>query len=206
MRTVGLLVLLLALLPGLARSRPAAPLMPLAVGNAWEYDTNGYGTMTMKVTRQEVVDGHSCFVLETFLESPPDRPVQTEYLTQVGSQLEVLKRRYAEGETVLTPPEVLLHEPLHPGEHWSWDGQSPSGPVHLEFKVVHAERVRVPGLPRDVICQKLVMTGHTVNGGSIDVQRWYAPGIGMVKEVSLMMKGRQSMQVVGRLKRVQATP
>ena len=45
------------------------------------------------------------------------------------------------------------------------------------------------------------MTGRTVNGGSIDVQRWYAPGIGMVKEISMMVKGRQSMQVVGRLKR-----
>ena len=155
MRLLRLLACLLVLLPAVALSKAPGALMPLAVGNTWEYETNGYGTMTVKVTRQEVLNGHPCFVVETFLESPPDRSVQTEYYLQVGSELQVLKRRYAEGETVLSPPEVLLQEPLHPGEHWEWDGASPSGPVHLDFRVGHAERVRVPGLSKDVICNKI---------------------------------------------------
>ncbi len=193
-----------------AHSAPRLPpgaldtLWPLAVGNTWTWHTN-YGDMTERVARREPVSERGgppvdCYVLETTTAESPDKIVQTEFVTVADHELRVIKRRYPGEETVLSPPEVLMREPVVVGEAWTWSGETETGQARMDFKVLHAEALQVPAVKTPLICQRIDMQGQSANGGAITVSRWYAPGIGMVKETSVMTKGQQSMTVNGVLK------
>jgi hypothetical protein len=164
---------------------------PLAVGNEWEYHSN-LDTILVKVTGKETVNGVDCFVVDSLVGPSRDSAQREDYaVTPQG--LEVLKRTHKGSDFFLDVPEPMLTAPVRPGRRWTWQGNAADGNVFLAFDIK-------PFTTMDVANKKLrvlpvVMQGRSADGSEIQTKRWYAPNVGMVRELTIMKKGMKSIKV-----------
>jgi hypothetical protein len=99
--------------------------------------------------------------------------------------------RVRQDEVAFDPPLQLLRLPARPGDEWGWDSAviSPFPPARVagRCRAVGPEWVEVPA------ARYLAMRVETEygDGASDHTQvRWYAPGVGLVKEVSRSPRGK----------------
>ncbi|NDD27523.1 MAG: hypothetical protein EB084_04570 [Proteobacteria bacterium] len=168
-----------------------ADYFPLALGNTWEYRSN-YNRVVMRVTHQEVVNGVTCWVLESFVGDATES-VQRESISVGASSVEVLKRVHGGTELFLDPPETLARHPLREGVHWTWQAPASQGSALLVFEIKGLRRLNVLG--RDETALLVLIRGRSADGAEIQTKRWYCKGVGMVREQTVMKKSGQSTQM-----------
>lgn len=161
-----------------------ASYFPLAVGNTWEYRSS-YEPVVMRVSHQEIVNGTSCFVIESRVGEAAEC-AQREYYAVGPTGLEVYKRVVGGSEFFLDTPEPMIKFPAREGAHWTWQSTASQGSVMLAFEIKGTRRTNVLG--RDRTALLVVVRGRSIDGSEIQTKRWYCRGIGMVREQSTMKK------------------
>lgn len=154
---------------------------PLNQGSEWVY-VFGSDELTFKVTGEETVNGKKCSIYEAVMKGIPS---QREYYQKTDKELIAVMRSYGNGQIKvnLNPPETLMKFPLKTGDSWTWSGQlGNTEKVTFNFKVSKKEKITVPAGTFNSI--KIEINGSTQGGKSISTERWYAPNVGMIKDIS----------------------
>ena len=147
---------------------------PLAKGNALDLQ------VVSEVTGSEVVGGKTYARIESKRNG---KLSLREWYRLAPEGLVEGKSFDAEAgeEHLMSPPQKLLSPTLQPGETWTW--RAPDAPVTIRTRVVGPESVTVPA--GTYPATKLdVLTTIPLGDAVLQVQqfRWYAPGVGYVKQ------------------------
>jgi len=166
-----------------AIQQQAPSYFPLAIGNHWTYaiSTSGQsGEFDVRIDTKETVGGVECYVREYLLQSGNQR----ECYAWVGDRLYMYKSEVDYQVFSMVPPVLSLDSPLESGHEWTWQGQGQAGSgtftVTESFHVMEPMRLSVPAGTFDTV---VVQVTHT-DGGYATGTRWYACGVGLVKDVS----------------------
>lgn len=166
----------------------AEPLLPTADGTTWPYAlsesadgvvSNEPRTLTVQITGTEEFERKQLLKLQT--RNGSETVVKTE-LIEVNDRGIICHARAMRGEpmTKLEPAETLLAAPLQPGGAWESDGVVADVRLHQRFTISGEEDVYVPA--------GKFRAFHVHSDGaalmSISVDRWFAPGVGFVKDVT----------------------
>lgn len=164
-------------------------LFPLSERNWWLYRTDR-GSVAVRVAGREPFGEARCYVMEA---SIGNEILQQECLevNEIGIWLHA--RRVAEELLRCDPPYPLLRLPLHLGAEWDWRGAVGGEDIYLSFRLDREETVRVPA---GTFTAVHVGMGERSALGTATVHRWYAEGIGMVRETSDHAGGRYQAELV----------
>jgi hypothetical protein len=164
-----------------------ADYFPLQKGNTWNYKA-GSLTVVVKAADEEKIGETMCMRLETSLNG---MLLNHEHVAVVKDKdgKEIGVRRYATGGQAIDPPMWILKLPPKKGEEWSVDATSKGEkivgkfvtgeeevPVTYEKDAKNAKNKKVKAvtvLGRDLL----------VNGQRVTLTSYYAPGVGMIKQV-----------------------
>jgi hypothetical protein len=107
----------------------------------------------------------------------------TEWLRQTANGLVLGKTIDAEQgqEVLMVPPQKLLSPTLKAGESWDW--KAPDAPLVMQIKVVGPADLTVPAGTFQTTELSYDATIE-IEGGMVTIRhtRWFAPGVGYVKE------------------------
>ncbi|MBI5366377.1 MAG: zinc ribbon domain-containing protein [Planctomycetes bacterium] len=161
-----------------AAGRPAAAQeeFPLAEGNTWVYSTDLGQDMIIRVIGTEEVRGVSCAVLSTALAGQENR----EWVGLRKDGLRLYRMARGTGDMVLKKSVLRLKLPLAAGATWTSVIEEGGFSVTTEYAVAGPEAVDAAGRT----WQAMKVTG-TIRGpaGEQVSECWFAPGVGMVKQV-----------------------
>lgn len=150
--------------PKAAKAR--ASMLPLAVGNKWEYvspDNPNQVTDTREVTAAEERDG------ATYVTQKYSTAVQTIRVDATGTTI------IRTGNNDLANPRVILKPDMKEGDSWEWDAGG-----YTEVRTIgKAEKVTVPAGEFEAvpIHYRYVQNGNDIQKGTV----WYAAGVGLVR-------------------------
>jgi len=151
--------------------------LPLTLGSEWVFrDTTG--ETTVSVAARELFAGIDCYRVDWIGVVP----FQSEYWWVRPDGVYVVGRRVMDQVIRFATPYLLIRYGLAPGE--SWEAPVSSGTVTetLRYSVGAGEEVSTPaGMFRALPV--------TVRGKALTYRRWYARGIGMVKETTSLPDG-----------------
>jgi hypothetical protein len=186
MRKIGL-VAIVVFAAAVAR---AEQLLPAADGTTWQYDsTEEFGgpdarppakvAVTVRVGRQ-TVGGKEFLKFETLTE---ESVTKTELMTLDDHGLVCHARAGKDGRIAkLDPPQTIVPGTLKAGDSWDSDGEVAGMEIHQHFTIVGEESVRVAAGPFRAF--------HIHCGDSsvmsVALDRWFAAGIGFVKETTVV--------------------
>lgn len=208
-QTLALLLLLTA-----TGSAGTKPLLPTTEGMTWQYDAteetgdgnNNRSVLTRRLAGTENFGSKELLKLETF---SGDVLSVTELVAVDDNGIRCFARGSgADGKiTGLSSPEIIIPEHLRKGAKWEADGRVADIAMHQNWSVDDAEQVTVPA-------------GHfrafrlhcaQASPASITFDRWFAPGVGFVKEVTTMrsptgeLLGRRTLEL-NKLPEIAAAP
>lgn len=152
-------------------------IMPLAPGREWVYrDTTG--ETVIRVAALERFAGVDCYRLDWVGVVP----FQSEYWQVRGDGIYVVGRRVMDRVTRFDPPYLLLRRGSVPGD--SWEAEARSGAMADIFRYS-------VGAEEDVVTPAGRFRAFPVSerGKALAYRRWYAPGVGMVKETTTLPDG-----------------
>lgn len=173
-----LLVLLVVPAPAVPAA-PPADYFPLVPGTVWIYRTNIGQDLIMTVGGVGQVGGVDCRVLEGIVNG---MLTQRECYRRDGGTVYAYVRAYPQGNVVLTPPQPMLVLPPKVGHGWVWEGKAGEAPARVALQWARAEQVTVPAGTYATV--QLYLEG-SVGQERVQSWRWFAPGVGMVKEDSV---------------------
>jgi hypothetical protein len=88
-----------------------------------------------------------------------------------------------DGELVkFNPPQTMIGAPLKKGAGWDFNGQAGELEVHQHYDVLGEEDVKVPAGE----FHAFHIRGEQTSPSSMTIDRWFATGIGIVKDVTTM--------------------
>ncbi|MDR7522955.1 MAG: hypothetical protein QN168_10860 [Armatimonadota bacterium] len=180
----------------LATPAAVATYFPLAEGILWVYRTNA-GEVVIRVGRTMPVGGHVCRAIETVVGGTA-RQVECYRVGPDGVYAH--QRSYAAGTVVLDPPQRVLAAPVRAGNRWEWTGRMGDQGVVIHYTWARRETVAVPAGTYEAM--QLYFTGVLGQDTRVQSWRWYAPGVGMIKEDSLISRGPQSLRTYAELVRM----
>lgn len=177
--------------------------LPLDVGNRWEYQAQiigGDSRITVSVdavcainegerrTQYVLVvtcDGTAVGQLE-YVQSTVLWPIKGEVMNTVS--------RNRDGQMIeRDPPERLLRYSMTVGQMWDWEGQI--GDVTRQSRYIVASRGRVL-TPAGEFDALRVLSIHGQDDRPVgSIERWYAPGVGLVRESARFQTPGQSGQM-----------
>lgn len=185
--------------PGITGSdkRPSSPptnggmdFFPLQQGNWWVYGKSTKDPdapeITIKVTGKAKVEGMDCFIYET---SVGNRVNRRDYLElKPGEGIYSRKREvFTPGgvkEFFPQPPDLLLKFPLKTGSSWEWEDNSLKKLKGFNiFEITGHEIVRTEA--GDFNSFRLEVYQENTKGDKFKTVRWFAKGVGMVKETTI---------------------
>ncbi len=162
---------------------------PLLIGNSWSYDlnietgeTNVQKTMDVQISKKEKIGGVGTYAMEYKLEG---KVLQTEFYTNENEKVICYKRILIGTNFDINPPQLLYDfSSLKKGEKWEWRGKVGYQEASLKGEVLGEETITVPGGTFKTYKVKVIIRD---DGGRILVStdRWFAQGIGMIKEESI---------------------
>lgn len=178
----------------------AAPQMPTAIGTTWHYDMVqevGKGVHLSDLTPGP--DG-KVHLPGTYFIAGEEKIGSTAALRFEMHRAGVLAsvdflsidehgiicpaREVEGGEMIkLDPPQKMLQAPVHVGDTWSYDGQIADMTVHQNYRVVAEGEVVVPA---GKFHGFHVHGEQTAGGPAIEFDRWFVPGVGWVKDTTLV--------------------
>jgi hypothetical protein len=183
---IGTAAVMLLVPAGAAAPPDAAAYFPMLPGTVWVYRTTG-GEITMRAAGAVRVPAGQCRMLETVIDG---RVTQAECVRVAGDGVYVHLRSHAGGSVALDPPQRLLAFPVTVGRKWQWAGRIGERSVVFDYSWARRETTVTPAGTFDAV--QLYFVG--VPDAQIQVQswRWYAHGVGMVKEDTVVTQGSQT--------------
>jgi hypothetical protein len=88
-----------------------------------------------------------------------------------------------DGELVkFVPPQTMIAAPLKKGASWNFDGRAGELKVQQRYDVLGEEKIDVPAGQ----FQAFHIHGEQTTPNRMVIDRWFAPGVGIVKDVTTM--------------------
>jgi hypothetical protein len=180
-------------------SLPGAPIIPTAIGTAWRYsmteqlgkgfsipnvtpDANGKirAEVIYRIDGTENVDGKELLKFEMHRAGVV---TNTDLLTVYDSGIICSARINLDGDFVrFDPPQPIIATPLKRGASWKFDGQAGDLNVHQHYDVTGEEDVDVPAGK----FHAFHVHGEQTAPSPMTIDRWFAVGTGIVKDVTTM--------------------
>src|SRR6266403_5616969 len=177
----------------------AAPVIPTAPGTSWRYNmteeigkglnlpnvkADADGKIRLPVLYRlegtEEVDGKDLLKFEMHRAGTI---TNTDLFTVDEHGITCWARVNLDGELVkFTPPQTMIAAPLKKGAGWDFNGQASELKVHQHYEVLGEEDVKVPAGE----FHAFHIRGEQTSPSSMTIDRWFATGIGMVKDVTTM--------------------
>ncbi len=177
----------------------ADPLIPTAPGLAWRYnmteevgkgltvsdvkpDADGKIRLPVlyRVEGTENVDGKELLKFEMHRAGVITR---SDLLTVDEHGIICWARITVDGEFVkFSPPQTMIAMPLKQGANWSFDGQVGDLKVHQHYEVTGEEDIEVPAGE----FQAFRIRGEQTSPSPMTIDRWFATGTGIVKDITTM--------------------
>jgi hypothetical protein len=165
---------------------------PLELGQQWVYDTRVYGPQSRSTVSTTAVclirldeDGDMLHLVSTCAD---DALVQAQFVYQLGPEIVEPIVFSGDGESSeRTPPVTLARLRMAVGDSWHWTGRT--GPDELErtdrYRVANRGRVWTEAGEFDAV--RVLVSQEGPNATPATVERWYAPGVGLVREAGLAL-------------------
>jgi hypothetical protein len=177
----------------------AAPVIPTAPGTTWRYDMTeeigkGLNVSNIKADADgkirvpvlyrlegtEDLDGKDLLKFEMLRAGAI---ANTDLLTVNEQGITCWARVNLDGELVkFSPPQTMIAVPLKKGAGWNFNGQAGELKVQQHYDVVGEERIDVPAGK----FQTFRIHGEQTTPNRMTIDRWFAPGVGIVKDVTTM--------------------
>jgi hypothetical protein len=181
----------------------AAPVVPTAPGTSWRYNmTEEVGTgfnisnvkadadgkirlpVLYRVEGIENIDGRDLLKFEMHRAGAI---TNTDLLTVDDHGITCWARINLDGELVkFTPPQRMIAAPLRKGAAWDFNGQAGELKVQQYYQVLGEEKIDVPAGK----FQAFRIHGEQTSPNRMTIDRWFAPGIGIVKDVTTMQSAK----------------
>jgi hypothetical protein len=164
---------------------------PLAIGSKWAYRVvaSSQGntvekTMEVRIVSKENAGTGECYMREYTMDG---QIVQRECYAWQGSKLLLYKATIDGSFADPEPPQLQLESPSEIGHRWDWSGII-GGSEHwtLSGEVVGQTSVAVPAGTFESYQVELVVRGQ---GQTATFSRWFAEGVGMVKQTETITYG-----------------
>jgi hypothetical protein len=180
-----------------AESIPLASYFPMVAGTVWTFMTNTSGEILMRVGETVRVGSVDCRIIETVVAG---NTTQRECYRVVPDGVYAHYRTYAAGSIQLEPPQRMLAAPVTVGKVWQWAGRVGEQDVIFHYTWARRETTTVPA--GQFAAMQLYFEGNVGPQARIQSWRWFAPGVGMVKEDSTLVQGPQSIRIYAELVRM----
>ena len=174
-------------------------LIPTADGTSWRYNmteeigkgldirnakTDSDGKIRLPVLYRidgtENVDGKDLLKFEMHRAGVV---TNTDLLTINQQGIICWARINLDGELVkFKPPQTMIASPLRKGAGWDFNGQAGELTVHQHYDVIGEEDVEVPAGK----FHAFHLHGEQTSPSSMTIDRWFASGVGIVKDVTMM--------------------
>jgi len=198
MRTVCAATCLFCICSGLAAS-----LVPTAPGTSWRYNMTeevgrGFNVSGVKADADgkihlpvlyrlegtENVDGKDLLKFEMHRAGII---TNTDLLSVDDHGIFCWARINLDGELVkFNPPQTMIAAPLKKGAAWDFNGQAGDLKVQQHYDVVGEENIGVPAGK----FQAFRIHGEQTAPNRMTIDRWFAPGVGIVKDVTAMQDAK----------------
>jgi hypothetical protein len=176
-----------------------ASLLPTAPGTSWRYNMTeeigkGLNISNVKPDRDgkihlsvlyrlegtENVDGKDLLKFEMHRAGTI---TNTDLLSVDDHGIICWARINLDGELVkFNPPQTMIAGPMKKGASWNFNGRAGELKVEQHYDVVGEERIDVPAGK----FQAFRIHGEQTTPNKMTIDRWFAPGIGIVKDVTTM--------------------
>jgi hypothetical protein len=177
----------------------AVPLIPTADGTSWRYnmteeigkglnipdaklDADGKIRLPVlyRINGTENVDGKDLLKFEMHRAGVI---TNTDLLTANEHGIICWARINLDGELIkFDPPQTMIATPLKKGASWDFNGQAGELKVNQHYDVVGDEDIKVPAGE----FHALRIHGEQTLPSPMTIDRWFASGIGIVKDVTTM--------------------
>src|SRR6266481_1718839 len=177
----------------------AAPVIPTAPGTSWRYNMTeeiGKGLnvpnvkadadgkirlgVTYRLEGTEDVDGKNLLKFEMHRAGTI---TNTDLLTVDEHGITCWARVNLDGELVkFAPQQTMIAAPLKKGAGWNFDGQAGDMKVQQHYDVLGEEKIDVPAGK----FQTFRIHGEQTTPNRMTIDRWFAPGVGIVKDITTM--------------------
>src|SRR5437764_13117543 len=118
---------------------------------------------------------------------PAGTITDTELLTVDEHGITCWARINLDGELVkFSPPQRMIAAPLKKAAAWNFDGQAGELKVQQHYDVVGEEKINVPAGK----FQAFRIRGEQTTPNRMTIDRWFAPGVGIVKDVTTMQDAK----------------
>jgi hypothetical protein len=178
-------------------------LIPTAVGTSWRYNMTeevGKGLnlpnskpdadgkirlpVVYRIDGTENIDGKDLFKFEMHRGSAI---TNTDLLSVNDQGIICWARINLDGELVkFNPPQTMIAAPVKKGAGWDFNGQAGELKAHQHYEVLGEEDVKVPAGE----FRAFHIRGEQTSPSSMTIDRWFATGIGIVKDVTTMNAAR----------------
>jgi hypothetical protein len=175
----------------------AAPAIPIAPGTSWRYNMTeevgkGFSLANMKadadgkirlsvlyrVEGTENLDGKDLLKFEMHRAGAV---TNTDLLSVDDHGITCWARINLDGELVkFNPPQTMIAVPLKEGAAWDFNGQAGELKVQQHYAVVGEDKAEVPAGQ----FQAYRIHGEQTMPNRMTIDRWFAPGVGIVKDVT----------------------
>lgn len=176
-----------------------APVIPTAPGTTWRYnmteeigkglnipdvkaDADGkiHLPVLYRLDGTEDVDGKDLLKFEMHRAGTI---TNTDLLTIDEHGIMCWARVNLDGELVkYSPPQMMIAAPLKKGITWNFKGQAGELKVQQHYEVLGEEKIDVPAGK----FQSFRIRGEQTIPNRMTIDRWFAPGVGIVKDVTTM--------------------
>ena len=171
---------------------PASPeLLPISVGTGWILE-EGNDQVSIRISGRETFGGQDCYRVD-WIDGP--LVYQTEYWSVREDGVWVVGRRVLKREFVFQTPYRLVPRKAVTGERWT--ANVVAGSLSEQFGIIVGpeEEVTTPS-------GRFRAVRINVEGLVIAYRRWYARGVGLVREEPVVIQGaRQHGVTLKNLKR-----
>lgn len=181
----------------------AASIIPTAPGTTWRYNmteeigkgldvsnvkTDADGKIHLPVLYRldgtEDVDGKNLLKFEMHRSGTI---TNTDLLTVDDHGIICWARVNLDGELVrFSPPQPMITAPLKKGASWNFDGKAGELKVQQHYDVVGEENIDVPAGK----FQAFRIRGEQTTPNRMIIDRWFAPGVGIVKDITTMQDAK----------------
>ena len=176
-----------------------APVIPIEPGTTWRYNmteeigkgldlsnvkTDADGKIRLPVLYRlegtEDIDGKELLKFEMHRA---DTITNTDLLTVDEHGIVCWARVNLDGELIkFIPPQTMIATPLKKGASWNFDGQAGELKVQQHYEVLGEEKIDVPAGQ----FQGFRIHGEQTTPNRMTIDRWFTPGVGIVKDVTTM--------------------
>lgn len=181
-------------------AKAAANYLPLEIGNRWNYSlVAGTAKMTaeFKVSEKTVVDGVDVMVFDGYINGMNQ---QKEYYQIKPEGVFTIRRKMGVYNFRFTPQQIFLKYPVTIGDSWEQEfltsDEEKKISLNSKMKCTYFafEKLSVPAGVFNVV--KLQIDLETSDGSKVEGFRYFADGIGIIKEdMTISAKGK-SVSVV----------